>query len=118
MANPRGIPTLPSALIRPTTPPDQLELTEAGAEPEATEPAEGQGRGAGDPRAAAAVAKARKRRPAAASVKASKRGLHLSDAVWERLQLEAIRKKTTASAVAEDVLSQGLPRLWIGGREG
>jgi hypothetical protein len=54
----------------------------------------------------------------AAAVKASKRGLHLSDAVWERLQLEAIRKKTTASAVAEDILSQGLPRLWIGGREG
>jgi hypothetical protein len=72
-----------------------------------------------DPRAGTlATAKPRKRRPAPAAVKASKRGLHLSDAVWERLQLEAIRKKTTASAVAEDILSQGLPRLWIGGREG
>jgi hypothetical protein len=96
-----------------------MEPIEPAADAEAPEPAEGQGRGVFDPRAGTlATAKPRKRRPVPAAVKASKRGLHLSDAVWERLQLEAIRKKTTASAVAEDVLSQGLPRLWIGGREG
>jgi hypothetical protein len=43
----------------------------------------------------------------------SKRGLHLSDEVWEWLQLEAIRKKTTASKIAEDVLRRNLPRQRI-----
>jgi len=45
--------------------------------------------------------------------KTSKRGLYLSDAVWERLQLEAIRKRTTVSAVAGDFLERNLPRLRI-----
>ena len=45
--------------------------------------------------------------------KTNKRGLYLTDAVWERLQLEAIRKKTTVSAIAGDVLERNLPRLRI-----
>lgn len=109
MANQRGV-TLPSALIRPTTPPDQVELAEAGAEPEAIEPADGQGRGAVEPRAAT---RPRRRRGAAPADKVTKRGLHLPDSVWERLQLEAIRKKANVSTVAGEVLDRNLPRLRI-----
>jgi hypothetical protein len=37
----------------------------------------------------------------------------LLDDLWERLQLEAIRKKTSVSAVANDVLDRNLLRLRI-----
>jgi hypothetical protein len=37
----------------------------------------------------------------------------LTDAVWDRLQLEAIRKRTTVSAIAGDLLDRNLPRLRI-----
>jgi hypothetical protein len=106
----RGVPTLPSALIRPTTPPTPAEPESAPAEPEdVAEPAEGQGRG--EPRAAAP--RSRRRRPSAPAEKTNKRGLYLTDTVWDRLQLEAIRKRTTVSAVAGDVLERNLPRLRI-----
>jgi macrodomain Ter protein organizer (MatP/YcbG family) len=60
-----------------------------------------------------AAAKPRRRRPSAPVEKTSKRGVYLSDAVWERLQLEAIRKKTTVSAICNDVLDRNLLRLRI-----
>lgn len=41
----------------------------------------------------------------------TKRGLYLSDAVWDRLVLEARHRKSTASAVAETILSKSLPRF-------
>jgi macrodomain Ter protein organizer (MatP/YcbG family) len=55
----------------------------------------------------------RKRRPIATAEKTGKRGVYLTDGVWERLQLEAIRRKTTVSAIAGDVLERNLPRLRI-----
>jgi hypothetical protein len=98
-------------LIRPTTPPPPAEPESAPADPEdVAEPAEGQGRG--EPRAVPAP-RARRRRPSAPAEKTNKRGLYLTDAVWDRLQLEAIRKRTTVSAVAGDVLERNLPRLRI-----
>jgi hypothetical protein len=103
------MPTLPSALIRPTAPPD--DATAEVAEGESIEPAEGQGRGAAEVRAAAS--RPRRRRPVATAEKTNKRGLYLTDAIWERLQLEAIRKRTTVSAVAGEVLERNLPRLRI-----
>lgn len=109
------MPPLPDALIRPTMPPEPVEQDGPAAGPEAIEPAEGQGRGAVEPRATAQRAK--RRRADAPAEKPSKRGLHLTDAVWERLQLEALNRKTSVSAVAEDLLAKNLPRLWIGGRK-
>ena len=108
MANPRGM-TLPSALIRPPASPESAEVLD-GVEGESIETTEGQGRGAQESRPAA---KARRRRPVASAEKTSKRGLYLTDAVWERLQLEAIRKRVSVSAVAGDVLERNLARLRI-----
>jgi hypothetical protein len=103
----RGVPPLGPALIRPT-PPEQ---------PEAPEPAEaiddaGQG-GSPQADARAASTRGRKRRADKPQAATGKRGLYLTPATWQRLQLEAIRKGTTVSAVAEDVLVRNLPRLRI-----
>ena len=49
----------------------------------------------------------------AAAEKTSKRGLYLTDSVWDRLQYEAIRRKTTVSAIAGDVLERNLPRFRV-----
>lgn len=102
------MPTLPSALIRPTAPPDEPRAEASGAEP--AEPTEEQGRGAQE---AQTPVRPRRRRLAAPSAKTNKRGLYLTDAVWEKLQLEAIRKRTNVSAVAGEVLERNLPRLRI-----
>jgi len=102
------MPTLPSALIRPAAPPDADPIE--GMEAEPADPAEGQGRGVQEARAVAP--RARRRKPAATE-KTSKRGVYLTDAVWERLQLEAIRKRTNVSAIAGEVLERNLPRLRI-----
>ena len=114
--NGRGIPSISSALMRPSnlTPPSEEPSPEASAELEENDAPAEQGRGA-EPRAATAATRPRRRRPPATSAaeKTGKRGLYLSDGVWERLQLEAIRKKTTISAICEDVLSRNLARLRI-----
>jgi hypothetical protein len=39
--------------------------------------------------------------------------LSLPDAVFERLQLHAIKRKSTASAIAADILDRNLPKLRI-----
>jgi hypothetical protein len=52
-------------------------------------------------------------RPAAPAEKTSKRGVYLIDSVWDRLQYEAIRRKTTVSAIAGDVLDRNLPRFQV-----
>jgi hypothetical protein len=90
------------------TPPEQAEpLAESD---DSAEPADGQGRGL-DSRPPAA--RPRKRRPIAPSEKTSKRGLYLTDAVGQRLQLAAVPRKTNVSAIAGDVLERNLPRLQI-----
>jgi hypothetical protein len=94
-----------------------MEPAEPAADAEAPEPVEGQGRGVIEQRASGQRTKKRRPDAPAEKPKPSKRGLNLSDAVWERLQLEALNRKTTASAVAEEILGTNLPRLWIGGRK-
>jgi hypothetical protein len=100
------MPTLPSALIRPTAPPESAEA-EA---PEGEAIDQGEGRGVAESRPSA---RPRRPRPIAKGDKTSKRGVYLTDGVWERLQLEAIRKRTNVSAIAGDVLERNLPRLRI-----
>ncbi len=112
--NGRGIPTLPSTLIRPTSPnpdpspagPEASQLD--GDEPDG--PVDGQGRG--DQRASA-LPRPRRKKVTAPAEKTNKRGLHLTDSVWDRLQYEAIRKRTTVSAIAGELLDRTLPRFKI-----
>lgn len=80
-------------------------------EEEAVEPAEEQGGSATDSRPA--TPRTRRRRVDKPADKTSKRGLYLGKGVWERLQLEAIRRQTSVSAVAGDILERNLPRLRI-----
>ena len=102
------MPTLPSALIRPHVSPETV------AEPESADVEQGESsesRGAQESRPSG---KTRRRAKVASAEKTSKRGLYLTDSVWERLQLESIRrKKTNVSAVAGEILERNLPRLRI-----
>jgi hypothetical protein len=100
---------LPTGLLRPTTPlEDPIDQGEAIDRAE-----QGQG-GSSEPsrRPTRATAKGKRRRVDAPEPTA-KRGVYLADGVWERLQLEAMRKKTTASAVAGEVLDRNLPRFRV-----
>jgi hypothetical protein len=95
--------------MRPTQP-EPAEPAEPAPESDGAGEGEGQGRGA-EPRSAAP--RTRRRRADRPAEKTNKRGLYLTDTVWDRLQLEAIRKRTTVSAVAGEVLERNLPRLTI-----
>jgi hypothetical protein len=109
MANHRG---MPGALIRPTTPTLHEANGDAGAElPD--DAAEGNGQGRGD--ADGIPKKSPKRRPrsSAAGEKCSAHKLSLPDSVFARLELTAIKRGSTASAVAGDILDRNLPRLRI-----
>jgi hypothetical protein len=108
-----GLGSLPTGLMRPTTPPEPAippEPPEAG-------PAD-EGRGV-DPRAAEAVSaagvsapKGRRRRPAVSS-KTTGRKLHLPDDVHDRLWLLARQRRTTVSTVAAEILDRNLPRFKV-----
>ena len=115
---------MPKGLFRPTTTtapetlPDDLEPTAlpvalmSADDPASSELDESQGRGeiaaSGEPRAA----RSRRRRPSLAG-ETKGRKLSLSDAIYDRLQLAAIQKRTTISAIAADILDRNLPRLRI-----
>ncbi len=113
MATSRGIPAISPALMRPTTLPAEAEPEQPLVEGEDVDAPADQGRGA-EPRAtAAARPRRRKDAKAAASEKTNRRGLYLTDSVWDRLQYEAIRRRTTVSAIAGDVLERNLPRFRV-----
>jgi hypothetical protein len=102
---------MPAALIRPTTPtlPEANGDTGAGLLDDAAE-GDGQSRGEanGSPRRPAR----RKARPAAGE-KSGAHKLTLPDSVFTRLELTAIKRGSTASAVAAEILDRNLPRLRI-----
>jgi hypothetical protein len=56
---------------------------------------------------------ARRRKSATTTEPSKGRKLSIPDSVFERLELTAIRRKTTISAVAADLLDRNLPRLRI-----
>lgn len=102
---------MPSGLFRPTTstasPADAPvdELVDAGDE---------QSRGENTPAAESRTPKPRARRksvPAGGETKGRK--LSLPDSVYDRLYLLAHMRKTTASAIAAEILDRNLPRLRI-----
>jgi hypothetical protein len=98
---------MPAALIRPTT-------TSTPPEPAAGEPAEDQAEAEGQGRAAAVEAKPKARtRRATAGGETKGRKLSLPDSVFDRLQLTAIQRKKTISAIATEILDRNLPKLRI-----
>lgn len=98
-----------STLIRPTTSPAQPEPpTSEPADDQAGAEAE-QGRG-GAP--TEAKPRARTRRVATGG-ETRGRKLSLPDGVFDRLQLLAIQRRKTISAVATEILDRTLPRLRI-----
>src|SRR4051812_24820374 len=107
MAN-RG---MPAALIRPTAMPTPTP-PEANGEPNAElleDPAEGDGQGRGEHNGSPKQARRRRPKPTA-SEKSSAHKLTLRDSVFNRLELHAIKRGATASAIAEEILDRQLPR--------
>jgi hypothetical protein len=91
-------------LLRPTTttPLDPVDAPEPDEE----------SRGESAPTAEARTARPRRKRtPVGGTGKGRK--LNLPDAVYDRLQLTAIQRRTTASAIAAEILDRNLPRLRI-----
>lgn len=102
---------MPAALIRPTTPtPPEANGEDVVGPPEDAAEGDDQGRGEanGSPRRSAR----RKPKPAAGE-KSSAHKLTLPDSVFTRLELQAIKKGSTASAIAAEILDRNLPRLRI-----
>jgi hypothetical protein len=107
---------MPAALIRPTTSTPPETNGEAGAEP-LEDAAEGDGQGRGEANGNPRRAPRRRPRPSAAGEKGKGRKLTLPDAVFDRLVLTAIKRGSTASAVATEILDRNLPRLRIAADE-
>jgi hypothetical protein len=102
MANQRGVPTLPTALIKPTLPDaPALELADDQVDGD-------QSRGV-----AAEPKKPRVRKPSTASGEVKGRKLSLPDSVFDRLQLAAFQRRKTMSVVAAEILDRNLPKLRI-----
>src|SRR5438876_377550 len=112
-----GLAPLPTGLLRPTTPeptPPEPEVNPNDIRVDQAEPvAESDGAGeapAPRPRKAAAKRKGEPR-------KAERQGRKfvISDRVFTRVQLLAVRRGTTVSAVVEELLEENLPKLRIEG---
>jgi hypothetical protein len=108
-AKERGIPSLASALLRPSTTPTQPEQVEADPVEDQAEAEIEQGRGA-----VPSEPKPRSRtRRATTGGETRGRKLSIPDSVFDRLQLTAIQRRKTISAVAAEILDRNLPRLRI-----
>jgi hypothetical protein len=102
---------MPAALIRPTTPTPPETNGDAGPEP-FEDAADGDQQGRGEAGSSPRKAARRKGRPAAGE-KCSAHKLSLPDSVFTRLELTAIKRGSTASAIASEILDRNLPRLRI-----
>lgn len=104
---------MPAALIRPTAMPTPPETNDqAGTDPiEDSGDEDGQGRG--ESNGSSRRSPRRKPRASAVGEKGKGRKLTLPDSVFDRLVLTAIKKGSTASAVAAEILDRNLPRLKI-----
>ncbi len=99
------MPTISALIRQPATLPEPD--TDQG-ETESVDNGEGGGRTDSRP-----ATRPRRRKPTTATEKTNKRGLYLMDSTWEKLQLEAIRKRTNVSAIAGELLERNLPKLRI-----
>jgi hypothetical protein len=105
MAKSNGFPVLGSGFIRPSTTPQPEAPDDDQGDVEATAGPEGDG-GKVEGKA---PRQRRRRPPAEGKVKPAK--LHLPESVCDRLHLLAFQRRTTASAVAAEILDRGLPRF-------
>jgi hypothetical protein len=99
--------SMPAGLVASTMLPEtngELDADQAGAE------MNGQSRG-GLPGGR------RRRRRAAAGGKISGRKFQIPDSVFERLQLQAIKKRSNASAIVAEILNRELPQHKIATEE-
>jgi hypothetical protein len=100
---------LPQGLLRPTTATSAAEPVDDGADLAAAGDGE---QSRGDASAEARPSRTRRKRlPVSGETKGRK--LHLPDHVHDRLVLLAIKRKSTSSAVAAEILDRSLPRLKI-----
>lgn len=96
--------------MRPTTPPVAGPADEVAGPVEPAGVGEGQGREETAPESRPVRAR-RKRPPVGGETHGRK--LHLPDPIHDRLKLVALQRRTTASAVAAEILDRNLPRLRI-----
>jgi hypothetical protein len=95
---------MPSALIQSTMPPP---------EPQVDDQADVAGDGSGQSGASSAAgsrSRNRARRKAAVSEKSAAHKLTLPDSVFQRLELQAIKKGSNVSTIAAEILDRNLPR--------
>src|SRR4051794_37582105 len=112
MARSTGLGTASMELLRPTAPP-----AEPPDDPNPIAPQDdAEGRGDQAPESRQPSKRPPSGRPASTG-KTKARNLHLSDDVHDRLWLLARQRRTTVSAVANDLLDKALPR-WKMEREG
>ena len=109
MAN-RG---MPAALIRPTAMPTPHEANGETSTDLLEDPVDGDGQGRGEANGNARRSPKRRPKASAAGDKGKGRKLTLPDGVFDRLVLTAIKRGSTASAVAAEILDRNLPRLRI-----
>ena len=114
MANHRG---MPAALIRPTAMPTPPETNGETGTDLLDDPADGDGQGRGEANGSARRVPRRRSRPSPAGEKGKGRKLTLPDSVFDRLVLTAIKRGSTASAIAAEILDRNLPRLRIASDE-
>lgn len=102
---------MPSELIRSTATPPESRDGPAGDDPSdpAAEAAAANGQANGEP-AAGPRPRARSRRKPIAGEKTRAHKLSLPDSVFLRLELHAIKKGSTASAIAAEILDRSLPQ--------
>jgi len=109
-----GLGSLPTGLLRPTTPPEPAFTLEpsGGLEDDGSgDQGEGQGRGENSAESRAPARARRKRAPV--STKTTGRKLHLPDDIHDRLWLLARQRRQTVSAVAAELLDRALPRFSV-----
>jgi hypothetical protein len=95
---------VPANLYRPAS-------AEPVDDPAIADESEGRGDAAATAEPRAVKSTRRKRAPVVGETKGRK--LSLPDAVFDRLQLLAFQRRTSASAIATEILDRNLPRLRI-----
>lgn len=105
-----GLAPVPSNLFRPTAAATPVARPDEDDEPPTPDHGEGRGDAPASPEPRPSRSR-RRRAPAGGETKGRK--LSLPDSVYDRLQLVAIQRRTTASAVATELLDRNLPRLRI-----
>lgn len=100
---------MPAALIRPTVMPTPPETNGEAGTDLLDDPADGDGQGRGEANGQPKKSSRRRAKPAAGE-KSKGRKLTIRDSVFARLELQAIKKGLTVSAVVDELLDRELPR--------